>query len=131
MGVAKSGARGTLSLATLFAHGCGAAKPHHNHEKDLFGEAKPPQTPPEKRLCNRHGIYARSNGTRPRWSATATASARLCTPSLPKIWLICDLTVFSERLSRPAIALLLAPATSSRSTSSSRADSSSPRSLSD
>jgi hypothetical protein len=54
MAVAKLGVRGTSALATLFAHGCGAALPHHNHEQDLFGEASPPQTPSEKRLCNRH-----------------------------------------------------------------------------
>ena len=33
----------------------------------------------------------------PQSIAVATASARLCTPSLLKMWLICDLTVFSER----------------------------------
>src|SRR4051794_17916965 len=56
MPIATLGARGTKSLATLFSHGCGAASPHHNHEKNLFGEASPPQTPPERRLCNRHAV---------------------------------------------------------------------------
>jgi hypothetical protein len=44
MAVAKSGARGTQSLIALSSGGCSAAKPHYNHQKELFGEAKPPQT---------------------------------------------------------------------------------------
>src|SRR4051812_29866925 len=33
MAVAKSGARGMKSLAPLSSGGCGAALPHHNHQK--------------------------------------------------------------------------------------------------
>src|SRR5829696_4263467 len=54
MAVAKSGARGPQALVHSFSGGCGAALPHHNHQRESFGEASPPQTPPEKRLCNRH-----------------------------------------------------------------------------
>jgi hypothetical protein len=43
-----------------------------------------------------------------------TASVRLWTPCLPKMWLTCALTVFSDSTSRWAIPLLLAPAASMR-----------------
>src|SRR5262245_11512987 len=38
-----------------FSGGCGAATPHHNHQKECIwgGEASP--NPTCKRLCNRHG----------------------------------------------------------------------------
>src|SRR3954453_23916783 len=68
MAVAKSGARATKSLATLSSGGCGTALPHHNHQKELFGEAPEGHPAPSNLtamgLCNRHASYCQAELSR-------------------------------------------------------------------
>ena len=82
--------------------------------------------PPEAEAARAPGYAVLVGSKRRRLCALAAASPRLATPSLPRMLDTWTLAVLGEMNSSPAISLLLRPAATRRSTSSSRSVSPSP-----